>query len=108
VATFPPPPVGDNPAYLAKTFTTFTADIDLTAQSGYPMHGAIVEVVNSTAGSLAASLSDNNNNTFQCTVPAALSRVPPVVVRKILAATADTMTEITAYWWVNSATKFNP
>lgn len=104
-----PPRVDLYPSHHAATFTTFTADIDLTSQSGYPAHCAErVVLVNGTGGALVASLTDYAGHTYNVTVPAGVTWAEDHAVAIIEAATADTFTEIRAYWWASGSHHLNP
>ena len=104
------PPRNDlGPSTHAAQFTTFTADIDLATQSGYPAHAAErLVLVNATAGALTASLTDYGGHTYTVTVLAGETWVEDHAVSIIEAATADTFTEIRAYWWASGSHHLNP
>lgn len=94
---------------MAKTFSTFTADIDLTAQSGFPPHvPEKLVLVNGTAGALVAELTDYGGKTYDVTVLANSTWEESHAVASINSATADTFTEIRAYWWSGSGYRLNP
>lgn len=104
-----PPVIDTNSSYLAKTFSTFTADIDLTGQSGFPNHVAQrLVLVNGTDGALVATLVDFAGKSYTLTVLANSTWEECHAVRTIAAATADTFTEIRAYWWTGSSLRNNP
>ena len=104
-----PPRVDLSPSHYAASFDTFTADIDLTAQSGFPAHCAErLVLVNATAGALVASLTDYSGQTYDVTVLAGQTWCEEHAVAIIEAATADTFTEIRAYWWASGSHHINP
>jgi len=101
--------VNEGATTYAARFTTFTSDIDLTAQSGYPPIAVErLVLVNATAGALTASLVDVGGKTYTVTVRAGETWLEPHQVVTIAAATADTFTEIRAYWRSTSVARLNP
>lgn len=93
---------------VSKTFTNITAVQDLRAQSGYPTHApARITAANDQATSSDIVYTDlkGNSNTFG--VPAASTHVIDEPVATLEAATVDTL-DVTATWWIDSATRFNP
>jgi hypothetical protein len=93
---------------VSKTFTAISAVTDLRAQSGYPTHapGRVTASNPETAASdIVYTDLRGNSNTFA--VPAASSHVIDEPVATLEALTGDTI-DVTATWWVDSATRFNP
>jgi len=96
------------PSHIAK-FTTFTADIDLRAQSGYPNHCPQRLILqNTTAGALNASVVDIAGHTTVVAIPANQSVTLDGAIATVAAATDDTVPAIYAFWWTDSATIINP
>lgn len=93
---------------VSKTFTSISAAQDLRAQSGYPTHapGRVVAAnPEATSSDLVYKDLKGNENTFG--VPAASTHIIDEPVSTLEAATGDTL-DVTATWWVDSATRFNP
>ena len=87
------------PTAYCAAFTTFTAPLDLTAQTGYPGAPADrIVIVNQTAGTLSATVTDKSGKQYAISVRAASEWVEEHAIASIDAATADTMTQIRAYW----------
>lgn len=96
-------PVTLEPTDHVSAFTVFTSLIDLTAQTGRPRAPADrVVIVNHTAGALSATLVDAAGVTYAIEVRAASEWVEDHRIASIAAATADTMSQIRAYWHAGS------
>lgn len=94
---------------ISRTFTTFTADIDLRQQSGCPTHAAQrLLLINNTAGALSAVFAGTDDVDATVSVPTVTAVEINQAVRKIDDTTADTLTSIVAFWWCDGATVFNP
>lgn len=97
-----------NPTHF-RTFTTFTTDVDLTAQSGCPPYEAErLEVTNETAGALDITVRGPDAVDVEIDVPANTVRVVRAPVYAIDADTDDTLTSVTAYWWWDGSVTLNP
>jgi ABC-type Fe3+-hydroxamate transport system substrate-binding protein len=92
-----------------KTFTAIAASTDLRAQSGYPTHApGRVTASNAsvdTAADVVYTDLRGNSNTFQ--VPPEAVHTLDYPVATLEAATGDAL-DITATWWLDSTTRFNP
>jgi hypothetical protein len=96
------------PAHVAK-FATFTANIDLRAQSGYPQHcPQRLFLQNNTDGSLNATLVDIAGHSLVLAVPARTGIFWDAAVASIGSATDDTLSAVFAFWWVDGSTVINP
>lgn len=93
---------------VSKTFTAIAAATDLRAQSGYPTHapGRVVAAnPEATSSDIVYTDLKGNSNTYG--VPAASNHCIDEPVATLEAATVDTL-DVTATWWIDSATRFNP
>jgi hypothetical protein len=98
----------DGNATVSKTFTTVAAQVDLRAQSGYPTHAPgrlLAANPDATANDIVYTDLRGNSNTFG--IPAASIHAIEEPAATLEAATVDTL-DITATWWIDSATRFNP
>ena len=103
-----PPRIDQFSPAKAQSFTTFTADIDLTAQSGYPTHAAQrLVIVNLTAGTLIANVTDFSGATYDIHVGAGETVVEDNAIVQINDETADTITQIRAYRWAGGTYRLN-
>lgn len=94
---------------VEKTFTGVAAATDLRAQSGYPNYCPGRLTVSNGATDAAADVvytdMRGNSNTLQ--VPASSVHVIDSPVATLEAATGDAL-DVTATWWLDSTTRFNP
>jgi hypothetical protein len=93
---------------VSKTFTSIAAQQDLRAQSGYPTHapGRVVAAnPEATSSDIVYTDLKGNSNTYG--VPAASSHVIDEPVATLEAGSGDTL-DVTATWWIDSATRFVP
>lgn len=100
------PPRNGGAAYK-KTFTSVAAQVDLRAQSGYPNHApGLLDVASAAAGGdLVYTDLKGNSNTIQ--IPAATITQIEGPIATLEAGSADEL-DITAHWWIDSTTRFNP
>jgi hypothetical protein len=94
-------------AQYKKTFTAVSTDQDLRAQSGYPTHApGLLQVVGGAAGGdLVYTDLAGNVNTMHIPIETEITIDGPVAA--IDGDSADDL-DITAHWWVDSATRLNP
>lgn len=92
----------------AQSFTAFTSDIDLAAQSAYPEHAAQrLVLVNLTDATLVANVTDTAGATYDIHVGAGQTAVEDHAIARINVATDDTFTQIRAYWWAGGTYRLN-
>jgi hypothetical protein len=105
-------PASYNEPPLTAKFSTFTAAIDLRAQSTYPnCSPQNVMAYNSTAGILNLVLVDHGGHSISFPIPGSatgLYTTIPGAWKSIAAATDDTLTAVFAQWWVDGSTVLNP
>lgn len=93
---------------VSATFTGVSAQVDLRAQSGYPTHApgrVVASNPEATSSDIVYTDLKGNSNTFG--VPAASVHTIDEPVATLEAGTVDTI-DITATWWIDSVTRFNP
>lgn len=93
--------------HVAK-FTTFTAQINLRTQSGYPNHSPQrLMFHNASGGTLNAVVKDQAGHSVSYPVLNNTYLIVDGAVQSIEASTDDTLTAIFAYWWVDGSTVLN-
>jgi hypothetical protein len=101
------PPIG--PLYgppIFRTFTVFSSDIDLTAQSGCPNYPAArLEVHNDDTATQDIVLRgpDASNQAFE--VPADSIRVIEGQIAAVESTGTETISSAVAYWWDDGTRK---
>lgn len=100
-------PESYNSPSLAKTFTGVAAETNLRAQSGYPKHcPQRLDIVGGAAGGdIVFKDIKGNENTVH--IPIETIHTIDCAVSTLEAGTADEL-DITAYWWIDGSTVFNP
>ena len=93
-------PTTSNPTDYVAQFSTFTADIDLTAQSTLHQRPADrLVLVNDTTGTLTVALTSASGTEYEVEVPAGTVLVEDHKVSAIRSETDDTVTQVRAYWY---------
>jgi hypothetical protein len=93
-------PATSNPTDYVAQFATFTADIDLTAQDTLHQRPADrLVLVNNTAGALSVALTSASGTEYEISVGANSVWIEDHKVSEIRAETADTVTQVRAYWY---------
>lgn len=98
-----------NNGSVSATFTSIAAQVDLRAQATYPTHapGRVIAVNPSVDTAVDLVWTDLRGNSNTRAVAPSSETCIDEPVATLEAGTADTL-DVTATWWIDSATRFNP
>ncbi len=103
------PDTRGEPPILHKSYTSFGANIDLTAESGYPPHAAQHLIVhNDEATVQAIVLTDIKGNSASYPIQADTVEQIAGAFTSIVASGTGTIAKVVARWWQGPGYRLNP